>query len=97
VKLVEHTCTLVEPSPDADTSHAAAFARGKRELAGLQAWYARDKATLFARVPAMRRCERANPDSLELFTDVTAYAACDAAPAASLGEALGEVPADVAP
>lgn len=95
VKLVEHTCTLVEPASDGDATHAEAFARGKRELAALQAWYARDKTALFARVPVMRRCERTDPNSLELFSDVTVYAACDAAPAASMGEALAEVSADL--
>ncbi|HET9992760.1 MAG TPA: hypothetical protein VFQ65_29700 [Kofleriaceae bacterium] len=95
VKLVEHTCTLVEPASDGDATHADAFARSKRELAALQAWYARDKSALLARVPAMRRCERTDPNSLELFADVTVYAACEAAPAASLGEALAEVSADL--
>jgi hypothetical protein len=95
VKLVDHTCTLVEPSPDGSATRADAFARGKRELAALQAWYTRDKTTLFTRVPAMRKCEQAS--TLELFTDVTAYAACTAAPAASMGEALAEISADLAP
>ncbi|MEO6774514.1 MAG: hypothetical protein ABI467_16095 [Kofleriaceae bacterium] len=95
MKLVERTCTLVELSPDADAPRAAAFARGKREVTGLQAWYARDKAALFARVPAMRTCEHTPPASLELFTDVAVYAACPAAPAASLGESLAEVGADL--
>ena len=93
VKLVEHTCTIIEPSPDGDSTRAAAFARSKRELAALQTWYARDKAALFARVPAMRRCEQAN--RLELFADVTLYAACAAAPAKSLGEVLAAVSADL--
>jgi hypothetical protein len=96
VKLVEHTCTLVEPSPDGDATRADAFARGKRELAALQTWYARDKAALFARVPAIRRCESTGT-SLELFTDVAAYAACAAAPAASIGESLTEITADLSP
>lgn len=97
VKLVDHTCTLVEPSPDVDATRADAFARGKRELAALQTWYARDKTALFARVPAMRRCEATNRNSLELFTDVTVYAACAAAPAASIGESLAEITADLSP
>jgi hypothetical protein len=93
VKLVEHTCTLIEPAPDADATRAAAFARGKRDVTALQAWYARDKAALFTRVPAMKKCDHTT--SLELFTDVATYAACAAAPAASLGDPLAEVGADL--
>jgi hypothetical protein len=93
VKLVEHTCTLIEPAPDADATRAAAFARGKRDVTALQAWYARDKAALFTRVPAMKKCDHTT--SLELFTDVAAYAACAAAPAASLGDPLAEVGTDL--
>ena len=93
VRLVEHTCTLVEPAPDADATRAAAFARGKRDVTALQAWYARDKAELFSRVPAMKKCD--HTDSLELFADVAVYPACDAAPAASLGDTLADVSANL--
>jgi hypothetical protein len=97
VKLVEHTCTLVEPAPDGEATRADAFTRGKRDVTALQAWYGRDKSSLFSRVPAMRKCEHTNPNSLELFTDVTVYAACAAAPAASMGDPLAEVSADLSP
>jgi len=93
VKLVDRTCTLIEPAPDADATRAAAFARGKRDVGALQAWYTRDKAALFARIPAMRKCEQAT--QLELFTDVAVYAACGAAPATSLGEPLADVGPDL--
>lgn len=93
VKLVEHTCTLVQPYPDSDDARTDAFAQGKRELAGLQAWYARDKVSLFTRAPAMKKCE--SKTGLELFTDVTPYAACAAAPALGLGEPLAAVGADL--
>lgn len=93
MKLVEHTCTLIEPAVDGEASRTAAFARGKRDVAALQAWYARDKAALFARVPAAKKCE--HTASLELFADVAVYPACEAAPARSLGEALAEVGPDL--
>jgi hypothetical protein len=41
----------------------------------------------------MKKCDRTT--SLELFTDVAPYAACAAAPATSLGDALAEVGADL--
>jgi hypothetical protein len=96
IKLVDHTCTLVEPAPDTSAAKTDAFARGQRELAGLQAWYGRDKAELFAKSPAFKRCEEsvAGP-TLDLFADVATYNACATAP--ELGEALPDVGADLAP
>ncbi len=96
VKLVDHTCTLVEPTPDSSTAKMDGFARGQRELAGLQAWYGRDKAELFAKSPAFKRCEQsvAGP-TLDLFADVVTYNACATAP--ELGESLAEVSADLTP
>jgi hypothetical protein len=96
VKLVDHTCTLVEPTPDSSNAKMDGFARGQRELAGLQAWYGRDKAELFAKSPAFKRCEQAVAGpALDLFADVATYNACATAP--ELGESLAEVSADLAP
>ena len=83
--------------PDNEGAKADGFARGQRELAALEAWYARDKAELFAHVPALKRCEIAARTTLDLSTDVVGYAACSAVTEAELGELLGEVPPDLAP
>ncbi|MFT3694077.1 MAG: hypothetical protein QM831_13115 [Kofleriaceae bacterium] len=94
VKIVEKTCTLVEAFPDgADSARNDAFARGKRELAALQTWYGRDKASLFTRASATKKCE--TKTGLELFTDVVTYPACSAAPASAIGESLADVTADL--
>jgi hypothetical protein len=62
----------------------------------LQAWYGRDKAELFARSPAFKRCEQSVAGAtLDLFADVATYNACATAP--ELGEPLAEVSADLAP
>ena len=96
IKTTERVCTIVEPVPDQDGAKAAGFARAQHELDALVAWYARDKAALFARVPALKRCELPARATLDLSTDVVSYATCSAVTEAQLGEVLGEVPADVA-
>ncbi len=97
IKPVDHTCTLAEPVPDNDAAKADGFARGQRELAGLQAWYSRDKSELFSKIPTLRRCEIAERATLDLFADVVTYKACASATAGDFGEPLAEVTADLAP
>lgn len=96
VKITDHVCTVVEPVPDQEGAKAAGFTRAQRALDALAAWYVRDKAGLFARVPALKRCEIAARATLDLSTDVVSYATCSAVTEAELGEPLGEVAPDVA-
>ena len=94
IAITDHVCTIVEPVPDQDGAKAAGFARAQHELEALVAWYTRDKAELFARVPVVKRCEIAARATLDLATDVVGYATCTGLTDAEFGEPLGDVPAD---
>ena len=95
VVITGHVCTIVEPVPDQEDAKAAGFKRAERERDALTTWYTRDKAGLFARVPALKRCEIAARATLDVSTDVVGYATCSALTEAELGEPLAEVPPDV--
>lgn len=95
IAITDRVCTIVEPVTDQEGAKAAGFARAQQELDAAKAWYTRDKAGLFARVPALARCELAARATLDLATDVVSYATCSAVTLTMLGEPLGEVPLDL--
>ncbi|HUJ60856.1 MAG TPA: hypothetical protein VLX92_20275 [Kofleriaceae bacterium] len=96
VKAVDHACAVIELAADTDHAREDGTTRGGRDLAGLRAWYARDKAGLFARYPAIRRCENADRTGLELASGLESYAACATLSAGPLGEPLPDVSPDLA-
>ncbi len=95
IAVTNRVCTIIEPVPDQEGAKAAGFSRAQQALEAAKAWYSRDKAGLFARVPALARCELAARATLDLATDVVSYATCSAVTPAMLGEPLGEVPLDL--
>ena len=95
IAIADRVCTIVEPVPDQEGAKAAGFARAQHAVDGAKAWYTRDKAGLFARLPALARCELAARATIDLATDVVSYATCSAVTPAVLGEPLGEVPPDL--
>gem|GEM_PF-3026315 len=95
IKVAPHACKVVEVVPDNDHATADGAATGDRDIRDLRAWYAHDHTGLFARYPALRRCETDDKVELELAVAVTTYPACAKLTAADLGDTLAEVPPDL--
>lgn len=94
VKVEPHSCTVVEIAADNEHATGDATAASERDQRGLEAWYTRDRASLFAKHPNLRKCEAADARDFVVTASVTTYPACAKLMTSDLGEILVEFPAN---
>lgn len=87
------------PSPDGEQDDSEGARReGDEQLTsytkGLEAWYKRDKAALFAKYGSLASCERSDKTGLELARSLVTYELCSSTVKNEFGQLLDEATLD---
>lgn len=88
------TCTIIEFKPDSEGARREGDEQLTSYTKGLEAWYKRDKAALFAKYGSLASCERSDKTGLELARSLVTYELCSSTVKNEFGQLLDEATLD---